>query len=51
MQTRQNIVSMLSKSGGLVVFSAKELGLEGNPALTERLNEMAAEAEEPPETE
>jgi hypothetical protein len=51
MQTRQNIVSMLSKSGGLVVFSAKELGLAGNPALTERLNEMAAEAEEPPETE
>ena len=51
MQTRQNIVSMLSKSGGLVVFSAKELGLEGNQALTERLNEMAAETGEPPETE
>jgi hypothetical protein len=51
MQTRQNIVSMLSKSGGLVVFSAKELGLEGNQALTDRLSAMAAETEEPPETE
>ncbi len=51
MQTRQNIVSMLSKSGGLVVFSAKELGLEGNQALTERLKEMAAETADAPETE
>ena len=51
MQTRQNIVSMLSKSGGLVVFSAKELGLEGNQALTDRLSALGAETEEPPETE
>lgn len=51
MQTRQNIVSMLAKSGGLVVFSAKELGLEGNAALTERLQAMASETEDAPETE
>ena len=51
MQTRQNIVSMLAKSGGLVVFSAKELGLDGNAALTERLQAIASETEDIPETE
>ncbi|MEQ9436112.1 hypothetical protein [Hyphomonas sp.] len=51
MQTRQNIVSMLAKSGGLVVFSARELGLDGNAALTERLQAMASEIEDAPETE
>lgn len=51
MQTRQNIVSMLSKSGGLIVFSAKELGLEGNQALMERMSELVADTEETPETE
>ena len=51
MQTRQNIVSMLAKSGGLVVFSAKELGLEGNAALTEKLQAMASGLEDTPETD
>lgn len=51
MQTRQNIVSMLSKSGGLVVFSARELGLEGNPVLQERLSAASKADEEQPETE
>lgn len=51
MQTRQNIVSMLSKSGGLVVFSARELGLEGNTALQERLNAVDSAVGEQAETE
>jgi hypothetical protein len=51
MQTRQNIVSMLAKSGGLVVFSAKELGLESNAALTERLQALVSDVEDSPETE
>ncbi|KCZ59466.1 hypothetical protein [Hyphomonas chukchiensis] len=51
MQTRQNIVSMLSKSGGLVVFSARELGLKGNPVLQERLSAASNAADEQPETE
>ena len=51
MQTRQNIVSMLSKSGGLVVFSARELGLEGNPVLQERLSAASEVADAQPETE
>ncbi|KDA03627.1 hypothetical protein [Hyphomonas oceanitis] len=51
MQTRQNIVSMLSKSGGLVVFSARELGLEGNPVLQDRLSAASEVADEQPETE
>lgn len=51
MQTRQNIVSILARSGGLVVYSARELGLEGNAALAERLQETASQIEDTPETE
>jgi hypothetical protein len=51
MQTRQNIVSMLSKSGGLVVFSARELGLAGNPVLQERLSATPEAEDQQPETE
>jgi hypothetical protein len=51
MQTRQNIVSMLSKSGGLVVFSARELGLAGNPVLQERLSAAPEAEDQQPETE
>lgn len=35
LQTRQNIVSMLAESRGVIVFSAKELGLDGNPVVEE----------------
>lgn len=33
LQTRQNIVATLAETGGVIVFSAKELGLDGNPVV------------------
>lgn len=33
LQTRQNIVATLAETGGVIVFSAKELGLGGNPVV------------------
>jgi hypothetical protein len=50
MQTRQNIVSMLSKSGSLVVVSAAELDMEGNELLADRLRK-ALEAASDTETD
>lgn len=35
LQTRQNIVATLAESRGVIVFSAKELGLDGNPVVEE----------------
>ncbi|KCZ92992.1 hypothetical protein [Hyphomonas johnsonii] len=50
MQTRQNFVSMLSKSGSLVVVSAAEQDMEGNELLADRLRK-ALEAASDTETD
>jgi hypothetical protein len=49
LQTRQNIVEMLCKSGGLVAFTAQELGLSERPLdrAISGINRMAPVAAEP----
>jgi hypothetical protein len=49
LQTRQNIVEMLCKSGGLVAFTAQELGLSERPLdrAISGINRMAPVAVEP----
>jgi hypothetical protein len=49
LQTRQNIVEMLCKSGGLVAFTAQELGLSERPLdrAISGVNRMAPVAAEP----
>lgn len=47
LQTRQNIVSMLAESRGVIVFSARELGLDGNPVVEEAVANALGEGMAP----
>ncbi|MEQ9505923.1 MAG: hypothetical protein RLO80_06595 [Hyphomonas sp.] len=47
LQTRQNIVAMLAESRGVIVFSAKELGLDGNPVVEEAVANALSPAQGP----
>ncbi len=50
MQTRQNIVELLCRSGGLVAFTAQELGLSERPLdrKISGMNRMSPVAQDPP---